>query len=361
MMPARVAATDPNEKITDTTGSGPFIFAKDEYRAGSKVVYLKNPNYVPRSEPSSFLAGGKRALVDRVEWLYIPDNNTALAALQSGEADWWELPPNDLLPVLEKDPNIAVENGDLLGSQGILRPNWLQPPFDNVKARQALLYLVDQKEILQAAIGDQKLWRLCASYFTCGGAFESNAGVADLGAPNLDKAKALLAEGGYKGEPIVILDPTDEAIIHATALVTAQNLRKIGAKVDVQAMDWSTLVSRRGNKGGTDKGGWNIFITYTGGDDSATPLTNTAMVSTCDKAWFGWACDEEIEKLRSAWALESDPAKQKALADQIQTRALAVIPYVSYGQFFTPTAFRKAVTGRIPSSDTVFWNVDVKE
>ena len=81
MMPARIAATDPNTQITDATGSGPFIFKKDEWKAGEKVVYVKNPNYKPRSEPASGLAGGKVAKVDRIEWLWIPDAQTQVNAL----------------------------------------------------------------------------------------------------------------------------------------------------------------------------------------------------------------------------------------------------------------------------------------
>jgi peptide/nickel transport system substrate-binding protein len=102
MMPERIAKTDPNQQITDATGSGPFIFKKDEWVPGNKVVYVKNPNYVPRNEPADGLSGGKVVKVDRVEWIYIPDQNTALAALTNGEADIFELPQADFIPTLEK-------------------------------------------------------------------------------------------------------------------------------------------------------------------------------------------------------------------------------------------------------------------
>src|SRR5690242_16850601 len=87
MMPKRVADTDPYKQIDDYTGSGPFIFKKDEWKAGEKVVYVKNPKYKPRSEAPSMLAGGKLAKVDRVEWLAISDPATAANALLTGEID----------------------------------------------------------------------------------------------------------------------------------------------------------------------------------------------------------------------------------------------------------------------------------
>ena len=98
MMPKRVAETDPNKQIDDYTGSGPFIFKKDEWKPGEKVVYVKNPKYKPRAEPPSMLAGGKVAKVDRVEWLAIPDPSTAVNALIAGEIDLIEIAAARPLP-----------------------------------------------------------------------------------------------------------------------------------------------------------------------------------------------------------------------------------------------------------------------
>src|SRR5215831_13033140 len=136
IMPARLAATDPNEQVKDVIGSGPFKFSKDEWQPGNRVVYVRNPDYVPRKEKPSGAAGGKRALVDRVEWRYIPDPATAGAALEAGEVDCWENIRLDYVPRLEKNPGVSVFVTDPRGSQGCLRPNHLHPPFNNKKARQ---------------------------------------------------------------------------------------------------------------------------------------------------------------------------------------------------------------------------------
>ena len=76
MMPKRVADTDPNKQISDFTGSGPFVFKKDEWKPGDKAVYVKFDKYKPRTEPASGLAGGKVVKVDRVEWRAISDQQT---------------------------------------------------------------------------------------------------------------------------------------------------------------------------------------------------------------------------------------------------------------------------------------------
>ena len=134
--------------ITEPIGSGPFKFVKEEWVPGSKVVYVKNTDYVPRKEPPSWAAGGKVVKVDRVEWIYIPDSATAAAALNAGEVDWWEQMPPDLIPVLAKNKDIKVENIDPLGSMGMIRFNFMYPPFNNPKMRQALLY-ADRPERLR--------------------------------------------------------------------------------------------------------------------------------------------------------------------------------------------------------------------
>ncbi len=135
------------------------IQRQEPYReAGADDVdQLRNPDYVPRAEPTSFGAGGKQVHVDRVEWLYIPDPATANAALEAGEVDYWENPPVDFVSQLEKNANITVSIVDPMGTQGWLRPNHLHPPFNDKRARQALLYLVDQESYLRAAIGNPKL------------------------------------------------------------------------------------------------------------------------------------------------------------------------------------------------------------
>jgi len=132
MMPERLAKTDAYQQISEAIGSGPFKFVKEEWQPGNKAVFVKNSDYLPRKEPPSFAAGGKVVKVDRVEWLYIPDTATAAAALNAGEADWYEQPPADLVPVFAANKDVVVTTVDPLGSHGTLRFNHALPPFNNL-------------------------------------------------------------------------------------------------------------------------------------------------------------------------------------------------------------------------------------
>ncbi|HKM71157.1 MAG TPA: ABC transporter substrate-binding protein [Stellaceae bacterium] len=362
MMPERLAKTDAYQQIPEAIGSGPFKFVKEEWVPGNKAVFVKNPNYVTREEAPSFAAGGKVAKVDRVEWLYIPDTATAAAALNAGEADWYEQPPADLVPVFAANKDIVVATVDPLGNHGILRFNHIQPPFNNVKLREAVLNLVDQKDYMGAAAGDPKYWRTCAALFGCGTPFETKAGAdALLNGPNPAKAKQLIQEAGYKGEKIVLLSATDQPIVQGQALVTLDALRKAGLNVELQASDWGTLITRRASKEPIDKGGWSIFHTWTSAPDFFSPAVNIALRGNGEKGWFGWPTDEKIEALIDAWFKAPDLAAQKKLAADIQVEAYTnEIPYVPTGQFVVPTAYRKNLEGIIVAPVVFLWNVEKK-
>ena len=362
MMPERLAKTDPFQQIPEAIGSGPFKFVKEEWVPGNKAVFVKNADYVPRNEPPSFAAGGKVAKADRVEWLYIPDAATASAALNAGEVDWYEQPPVDLVPVFAKNPDIVVTTVDPLGNMGVLRFNQIHPPFDNPKMREAVLSLVNQKDYMQAVAGDPKYWKSCVALFICGTPLATEAGADELKkAPDFARAKALIAEAGYKGEKIVVLDATDQPIVHAQALVTNELLTKAGLNVQVDANDWGTLITRRASKEPVDKGGWNIFHTWTSAPDMLSPALNGPLRGNGDKAWFGWPDDPKIEALIDDWFKAPDLNAQKALASDIQVEAYTKeIPYVPTGLFQIPTAYRKNLEGIIIAPVVFLWNVEKK-
>jgi len=362
MMPERLAKTDPFQQISEAIGSGPFKFVKDEWVPGSKAVFVKNTDYVPRKEPPSFASGGKVAKVDRVEWLYIPDSTTAAAALNAGEADWYEQPPSDILPVFAANKDVTVTTVDPLGNMGVLRFNHTLPPFNNPKMREAVLNLVDQKEYMAAVAGDPKYGKPCVALFICGTPLGSEAGADELAhAPNLERAKALIKEAGYKGEPIVLLSATDQPIVHSQALVTQALLTKAGLNIRFDANDWGTLITRRASKEPIDKGGWNIFHTWTAAPDMLSPALNGPLRANSDKAWFGWPDDPKLESLIDDWFKAPDPADQKKIAEAIQVEAYTVaIPYIPTGLFVIPTAYRKNLEGIIIAPVAFLWNVEKK-
>jgi peptide/nickel transport system substrate-binding protein len=360
MMRKREAETDPMQKIDQVIGSGPFIMNQDETRVGSQYVYDRNPNYAPRSEPASGTAGGKIAKVDRVVFVNITDAQTAVAAVQAGEIDFYQIPPIDLLDQLAADPNITIENIFDLGIVGYMALNWLHPPFNNVKCRQAILHIINQEDMLRPTFVTPKWYKTCGSYFTCGSPMDNDAN-ADWfkSGPNIPLAKQLLKEGGYDGRPVVMLQATSMQYMFNAATVAAQQLRSAGMNVDMQPMDWTNVVQRRASQNPPEQGGWNIFFTSNGGFSNSNPYMMSQMATTGTKGWFGWPSDDKNEQLRAKWMAVETPEERKAVAAQIQENAWNVVPHLYFGQWIQPTIHRKNLTGFLHVPELIpFWGLE---
>jgi peptide/nickel transport system substrate-binding protein len=360
IVPKRAAETPVSQQFSDTTGSGPFIFKRDEWKPGERAVYLRNPDYVPRQEPPSGLAGGKVAKLDRIEWVWIPDAQTQINALLNGEIDMIEQPAHDLLPVLEKDRNIEIVVPDKLGNTYILRMNWKQPPFNDVCYRRAVELALNQQDFLKAVIGDPRYFKVCKSMFGCGTPLENNAGMDGILESNFEAAKKALAEAGYDGTPIVLLQTSDIGVLTNLAPVAKTLLERGGFKVDMQTKDWNTQATRRSKKDPVAQGGWKISLTASAAVLLLDPVNNHYAEASGDRSQFGWPLDEEIEKLRMAFLRESDAKKQFAIAEQVQKRIMDLGVTVPLGQYVQPLARRKNVSGNIEAPVPVFWNVEVK-
>ena len=360
IMPKRIAETPGNTQINETIGSGPFIFRKDLWRPGERTVYEKNKDYVPRKEPPSALSGGKVVHVDRVEWVNLTDPQTVANALLAGEIDIIEQPVIELLPLLEKDKNIEVIDFNPLGSQYSFRFNVLHKPFDNPRIRQAVYYALNQKDVLLAAINDPKYYKECKALFICGTPFATDKGFEDKLTSNFAKSKEILKEAGYDGTPVVLLFATDTNTGRLTPVIKSL-LERGGFVVDMQAMDWQTVLSRRSRKEPLDKGGWSGFMTAWVSADLLDPIMSSFVGAACDKAAIGWPCDAKLEELRDAFAKTTDQAKRKELAEAIQLRVSEYPTHVHLGQYNIPMARRKTVTGNLESPVPVFWNIRKKE
>jgi len=364
MMPKRIAETPADKAISEQIGSGPFKFVQAEFQPGVKAVYEKNKDYVPRKEAPSWTSGGKVVKVDRVEWITMADAQTAVNALQSGDIDFLEVPAYDILPVLAADKNIKIETPNKLGFQTVGRMNFLLPPFDDVKVRRAALLAMNQKDVLDALIGNPEYFKVCGAFFMCGTPLATDVGSETLVKGNgMAEAKKLLAESGYDGTPVVIMAPGDVVTLKAQPVVAAQLLRDAGFKVDLQATDWQTVVARRASQKPPKDGGWNMFFTNLTAADVLNPVGLLAINSKGrNGGWFGWPEDAKIEAMRDAFARSSSPDEQKKIAADIQREAYDQVIYIPLGQYRTVSAWRKSLSGVLDGPATpIFWNIEKSE
>ena len=359
IMPKRIAETDAFKQIEEHIGSGPYTFKRDEFKPGDKAVYLKNAKYVPRSEPPSGTTGGKRVFVDRVEWnLALRDAQAQVSALQKGEVDIIEALGFDFYEAAKADTRVQLPKYANLGLQYMARFNHLHKPFDNAKVRQAAIAAFAQEPFLRASVGVKELYKPCASMFICGTPYGSLAGSELQSKSTMKKAQDLLKASGYDGTPIVILKPTDLASIQKLPDVAAQLLRQAGFKVDLQAMDWQTLVGRRAKKDAPDKGGWHMFLTAWNVFDVWSPIANPTMDTRGEKSgWFGWASDDKLMEYRAQFMRATDEGVKKKLADQIHARAFEIGTHAPLGEYNQPMAAGKNISGFFITNGNIYWNL----
>jgi peptide/nickel transport system substrate-binding protein len=358
VMPERIAATDPFRQINEYVGSGPMRFVKNEWVPGARAVFEKFGGYEPRQEPASWLAGGKRIIADRIEWIVISDPATAAAALQSGEVDWWEVPIPDLLPSLRKNRNVTVAVTDPLGHTGLLLMNHLHPPFSDVRARRAVLMAISQEDYMRAYVGDDdSLWKPMPGYFTPGSPLYTDEGGEILKGPRrLGAAKQLLAESAYAGEPIICMAAQDNPYHKAWGDVTADLLKHLDMKVDFAAVDWGTVVARRAQKSPPAQGGWHMYHTAYFGVDCIDP-TNRFIRANGDLAVNGWANIPEVEVEVAAWYDAKTLDEEKAAVRRLNKVALENAVYAPLGMFLRHYAWRKSVSGIGRAPLPLFWGV----
>ena len=359
IMPRRVAETDPFKQIEDTTGSGPYIFLKEQFKPGAMAIYVKNPRYVSRKEPPSGSAGSKPVFVERVEWnLGLRDPQTQVNALERGEIDIIEQLAFDNYESVKAIKNVRLFFFTPLGRQFMARFNHLHKPFDNPAVRRAAIAAFAQEPFLRTQVGSKDLYSTCASMFTCGTPYASTAGSDVQAKSNLKKAQELLKSSGYDGTPVVLLKPTDIYSINKLPDVGAQLLRQAGFKVDLQAMDWQTLVARRARKDAPDKGGWNLIFAAWDSPDIWNPINNAALDARGEKSgWVGWPKDERIEELRAQFLRETDAAKKKKLAEAIQARAFEIGTHAPIGEYRQPGAMAKNISGIVTGPGNYYWNI----
>jgi peptide/nickel transport system substrate-binding protein len=363
IMPERLAKESPFKPVAEVVGSGPYRFLKDEHVSGARAAFERFDLYRPRDANGlggavGFTAGPKVAHFDRVEWLTL-DPFSAAAALRRGEIDWWENPPRDLVDQVSGDRNITVVS-HFATANGIMTFNQLHPPFDNPAIRRALLGAVDQAEAMSTIAGSNPDdWRDGIGLFGSGAPFATDAGTEVIRSPhNYPAVKQALAAAGYKGEPIVVMAPTDVSELGNLTRTGAEQLRRAGMNVDLQEMDFGSVVRRRSNQGPPDKGGYNMFCTLIDRSlPNVHPYGNLAIRADGKEVLNGWASSPRVEELRAAWLAAAGFEEQKRICTELQKQLWIDVPFIPMGEYWQATAYRKQLTDVLPGCFAVFYGV----
>jgi peptide/nickel transport system substrate-binding protein len=252
-----------------------------------------------------------------------------------------------------------VDVADPLGNVAALRINHLHPPFNDVRARRALLMALNQEDYMRSFLDDDSLWKPMRGYFTPGTPLYNEEGGEILKGPrNFDGGKRMLAENGYTNQPVTCLVAQDIPFVKAWGEVAAEMLKRLGMNVNYAAVDWGTATARRAQKTPPAQGGWHLYVTWHAGADCASPATNKYIRTNGDSAFFGWPSNAEIEGDVAAWFGAKNNEEERAIARHLNKAALEFVIYAPLGFFLQHQAWRKNVTGIVKGPLPIFWGVN---
>ena len=185
----------------------------------------------------------------------------------------------------------------------------------------------------------------------------SEAGLEALTGPrDIGRARDALHAAGYRGEPIVLMVPSNTAVLAQLGAVFEDLLKHVGMTVEVYAVEFNAMLQRRNRRGPVSDGGWSLFVTNWSGSDWLNPAGHIALRGNGEAGYAGWANMPRMEELRDSWFRAPDEAAQQAICRDMQLEAMREVPYYPLGQYLQPTAYRSSITGVLDGFAT-FWNV----
>ena len=354
IMPARLAETDPGEKVAQVIGSGPFQIEGFAWNPGMELRLSRFDRYVPRTDIALFTGGRRIARVDRVIWRMVDD---PAAALRAGKVDWVETLPPDPDALRADDAAVTTRREEKLGYYALLRLNARSGSTANRGIRQAILAAIDQTAIML------KLFGLNTDAFTTPvGLFPpttdsaSEAGMERTGARQSPRTiRTALKEAGYRGEKLIMLTLAGDAFHARMTAAVIEQLTELGIGFEEQTLDRAAFDARRG-----ERDGWSAFCASVSGADHADPLSIPAARGSAATTWFGGPDDAEAERLRDSWIDMPDLSRRRAIAARLQDQVFRTASFVPLGQWFPVSAWRTAMNTPLPGPFPVFWDVGRK-
>ncbi len=323
-------------------------------------MFERFADYSRAPEPADWLAGGKRMMFDRIEWLIMPDDATKAAALQNGEVDWWENPLPDLVPLLKTQPQHQRRYLRPVRQHRHVPHEPPAQPFNDVRARRAIMMAMDQEDYMRPwSATTRSCGRRCRATSRPARRSTPTAGGEILEGPRkYEAAKKLLAEAGYNGEKIVLLVATDVAITKAEGDVTADLLgNKLGMNVDYQALDWGTVGARRAKKEPPAEGGWNIFHTWHAGADCINPAPYTALDAAAPRRGSAGRTRRKVAGRHRRLVRRRRTPQQRRRRWTRSTASMDFVTYAPTGFFLQYQSWRKNLSGVVKAPFPVFWGV----
>jgi len=340
----------PEVKATEYVGTGPFKLA--EWKPDQYIRMVRFDEYSSRNEKPNGYGGGKTAYLDEIRWQPVPEVATRVAQVETGELDAADDLNLDAYDRLKANPNVRpVVSKPYYWLVAVL--NKKEGLMTNQKLRQAWQAAIDIEPIMKNVAGGRAEFYRMDSSLAMAEIVSWHTKLSGLPWNEHNKAKVqkLLQEAGYKKEPIRFMTTQEYKWMYDFALLTKQQLEDLGFNIDLQVVDWATLVKRRNNP--------KEYDAFTTGIGAFYDPTGAVFLSP---SWPGWTTDEDIQKLQDELARETDPKKRMALWEQQTRQFYEKVPVIRYGDLFGLRAIRNTTKGFNEKTERIrFYNVWVEK
>ncbi len=318
IMPKEIVekATEKNQ-ITEVVGTGPYIFV--EHMKDRNLTVKRWDGYVSNGDVVRGPGGKKNAYFDEIRFIPVPDQSVRISGIQAGEYDYADGINTDQYSLLKDNPAVVT-----LVSDPAKNPlhyfNMKSPVMGDVKLRQAIMMGIDPEAILKAAWTNTEFYRVSGALMQKEGVWYTETGIKGYNEKNVEGAKALIKESNYKGEPIRYLTSRQYPTMFQESVVLGQQMQNLGLNIDLQVIDWATLVSRRAKPEE-----WDIFATFHGFQQD--PL----MMNWNSPTYPGWWDNPQINALRDELLTTIDQQKRVEVFTRLQTLFYEQVPLLKLG------------------------------
>jgi peptide/nickel transport system substrate-binding protein len=330
-------------QVKEFIGTGPYRFV--EHKPDRHIKMARFRDYAARSEPADGFGGKRTAYLDEILFIPVPDVAVRLAGVETGEYHFGQQ--------IQQDQYDRVKGMKDVEAHIIKPANWStavlnhkQGIMTDKRIRQAFQAVLDMEPIMAAGFGHKDFYRLDPGLMHPEQPQWHSTVAGELyNQKNKAKAQKLLKEAGYSGQPVRWVTTQEYRWMYQNALVAKQQLEAVGFKIDLQVVDWATLVQRRNKP--------ELFDVFSTGF-TFTPEPAFGASLQCN--WPGWWCQEEKERAMEALMKEGDPKKRRALLERIQQIFYEDVGRIKFGDFFSLDVTRKELRGFVSTPELFFWN-----
>ncbi len=343
VIPKDIAEASMEGEMSEPIGTGPYMV--NEILPDRHISLIRFEDYSPLDVGPDGYGGTKVAYFDEIQFIPVPETAVRADGLVTDQYDFSNSLNTDQFESLDADPNLTLQ---------ITIPNYFYGPhfnksdesmMANKELRQALLAAVDMEPVARAGFGGDQFWRLGPELAAPETAWYTDAGKEFYNQNDPEKAKQMLADAGYDGTAIRWITTKEYAYNYNMALVLKEQLEAVGATIDLQVMDWATLVATR-----SQRGAWDMFIT--GHPSYNHPILQVFLNET----WPGFWGDPQKDELVTSIIEETDPDTQMGFIEDLQQLFWEDAAMIKVCEGADLRGYRNRLKGYAEMPDWFFWN-----